>query len=152
MGRKSLNYGIVTDLFLMPGELVDDRAILKLAQVDPLKVEVIAPTDLFGRITPGMAAEIEPESPANQMYKATVSVVDRVIDAASGSFAIHLTLPNPEYKLVGGLRCKVRFIANARPSDSLSEPLASDAAGDSEISVVKAVGFQPSDTSAGSLF
>ncbi len=149
---KSPITGIVTDQFLMPGERVDDRAILKLAQVDPLKVEVIAPTDLFGKITPGMAAEIEPESPADQMYKATVSVVDRVIDAASGSFAIHLTLPNPEYKLVGGLRCKVKFIADSRPSDALSEPVASDAVGGFENSAVKSVGFQPTDTSAGSLF
>jgi hypothetical protein len=36
-------------------------------------------------------------------------VVDPVIDAASGTFGVRLELPNSDYRLPAGLRCKVRF-------------------------------------------
>jgi membrane fusion protein (multidrug efflux system) len=35
--------------------------------------------------------------------------VDRVMDAASGTFGVRLQLPNPALALPGGIRCKVRF-------------------------------------------
>ena len=40
---------------------------------------------------------------------ARVTVVDRVVDAASGTFGVRLELPNPDYRLPAGLKCKVRF-------------------------------------------
>jgi multidrug efflux pump subunit AcrA (membrane-fusion protein) len=56
-----------------------------------------------------MRAEVTPESPAEGVYQATVTVVDRIIDAASGTFRVRAELPNPDYALPAGLRCKVRF-------------------------------------------
>ena len=106
--------GVVLEQIVMPGELVNDRTILRLAQIDPLRVEVIAPTELFGVIKTGMHAEIIPEVPANTVYQATVSVVDTIIDAASGSFLICLSLPNPDRQVVSGLKCKVRFLAEGQ--------------------------------------
>ena len=41
-----------------------------------------------------------------QAVTATVRHVDRVLDAASNSFRVRLTLPNPHYRLPAGLRCK----------------------------------------------
>jgi hypothetical protein len=35
--------------------------------------------------------------------------VDRVIDAASGTFGVRLELPNRERKIPAGVRCRVRF-------------------------------------------
>jgi membrane fusion protein, multidrug efflux system len=32
-----------------------------------------------------------------------------VIDAASGSFGVRLEMPNPDYRLPAGLKCKVVF-------------------------------------------
>ncbi len=113
---KSPISGVVVEQLAVPGEAVDDRPILKLAQIDPLRVEVIAPTELFGALYAGMQAKIIPEIPANKVYQATVSVVDKVIDAASGSFLVRLKLPNPEHKVIGGLKCKVNFLAkNGEP-------------------------------------
>ncbi len=82
---------------------------MKLAQVDPLRVELVAPAALFGQINKGMAAEIQPEKPANQSYQAIVTNVDRLIDPASGSFTLRLSLPNPDDKLVAGVNCIARF-------------------------------------------
>jgi hypothetical protein len=36
-------------------------------------------------------------------------VVDRVIDAASNTFRIRLTLPNSTQAIPAGVRCKVEF-------------------------------------------
>jgi RND family efflux transporter MFP subunit len=101
--------GIVVDRYAMVGESVSDRSIMKLAQVDPLKVELIAPTEYFGLIQKGMQVEIYPEQPANQIFIATVTIVDQLIDPASGSFTVRMLLPNPDDKLVGGVNCLASF-------------------------------------------
>jgi RND family efflux transporter MFP subunit len=102
--------GVVMERFLSPGELVEEEPILKLAQIHPLHVEVFAPVELIGAIKVGMNAEVTPENPVGQkVYKAKVTIVDRVIDAASGTFGVRLELPNPKYRLPAGLKCKVSF-------------------------------------------
>lgn len=101
--------GIVVDRYAMVGESVSGRSIMKLAKVDPLKVELIAPTEYFGLIRKGMEVEIYPEQPLNQVFKATVTIVDQLIDPASGSFTVRMELPNPEDKLVGGVNCLASF-------------------------------------------
>lgn len=106
---KSPIDGIVIDRYAMIGESVADKAIMKLAQVNPLRVELVAPTEYFGLIQKGMDVEIRPERPANASFKATVSVVDQLIDPASGSFSVRMALPNPEDKLVGGVNCVAIF-------------------------------------------
>ena len=52
--------------------------------------------------------KITPENGAG-IYDAKVTVVDRVVDAASGLFGVRLELPNPDYKLSAGLKCQVTF-------------------------------------------
>ena len=106
---KSPIDGIVVDRYAMVGESVAGRTIMKLAKVDPLKVELIAPTEYFGLIQKGMKVEIYPEQPANQVFTATVSIVDQLIDPASGSFTVRMELPNPDDKLVGGVNCMANF-------------------------------------------
>lgn len=101
--------GVVTERFLTPGEYVEDQPVLKLAQIDPLNVEVYAPVEFFGSIKVGMRAKVRPEAPHGGNYSAKVVIVDRVIDAASGTFGIRLEIPNPKYQLPAGLKCRVIF-------------------------------------------
>jgi RND family efflux transporter MFP subunit len=100
---------VVVERILSEGEYADPPEILKLAQVDPLRVEVYAPLELIGRISVGMRAEVRPEEPVGGAHEATVVVVDRVVDAASATFGVRLELPNPDYALAAGLNCRVRF-------------------------------------------
>ena len=112
--------GIVVARMMSPGELVTDQAILRLARVDPLRVEVIVPAEHYGRIAQGMGAEVVPEAPLEGSHPATVAIVDATIDAASGTFGVRLELPNPEGGVPAGLGCKVRFhpsAAGAAPSE-----------------------------------
>jgi membrane fusion protein (multidrug efflux system) len=56
-----------------------------------------------------MRAKVIPEAPVGGEYIAEVKIVDRVIDAASGTFGVRLELPNPNHRLQAGLKCKVIF-------------------------------------------
>jgi RND family efflux transporter MFP subunit len=101
--------GVVMERFLSPGEYVENQPVLKLAQIDPLNVEVFAPVEIFGTIKVGTLAKVRPEAPIGGSYNAKVVIVDRVIDAASGTFGIRLEIPNPKYHLPAGLKCRVIF-------------------------------------------
>jgi RND family efflux transporter MFP subunit len=112
--------GVVVDRLLSPGESVEDRAILRLAQIDPLHVEVLAPVSLFGQIRPGMQGLVVPEEPVGGTHSAKVTIVDPVMDAASGTFRVRLELPNPGHRLPSGLKCKVRIVPAS--TDAMPRP------------------------------
>jgi RND family efflux transporter MFP subunit len=104
--------GVVVEKFLSIGELVDKQPILKLAQLDPLNVEVIAPITLLNSFKVGDSAEITPEYPFGKSYIGKVKIVDSVVDATSGTFGIRIELPNPDYTIPAGLQSSVRFLGN----------------------------------------
>jgi len=106
--RSPVN-GVVVERFMHPGEFPKQEKILKIAQIDPLRVEVYAPVALLGKIAVGTTAYVKPEAPLTGEYAAKVTVVDRVVDAASGTFGVRLELPNHDLKLPAGLKCFVRF-------------------------------------------
>lgn len=105
--------GVVVDQLLYPGEVVepsaDKKPILKLAQIDPLRVHVMLPIAQFNQVKAGMTAEVISEAPFNGRYAGRVTVVDRVIDAASGTFGLFVELANPKHEIPAGLKCRVEF-------------------------------------------
>lgn len=110
--------GVVVDVLAHPGEVVEPGAskkpIVKVAQLDPLRVQVVLPKDAFGKLTPGMAVDVVPEIPGTGRYAAKVKSVDRLIDAASGTFVVLLELPNPKLEIPAGVRCKANFPAGVQ--------------------------------------
>jgi RND family efflux transporter MFP subunit len=106
--RSPIN-GVVVERNLSPGEYIENQSIMKLAQINPLNVEVILPVNQLPSIKVGMRAKVIPEAPVGGEYIAEVKIVDRVIDAASGTFGVRLELPNPNNRLQAGLKCKVIF-------------------------------------------
>ena len=104
--------GIVVEVMLKPGELTSSNQkdpIGKLMQIDPLNVELILPVQHYGRIKTGQRAWVMPEAPVGGKYVARVEVVDPVLDAASGTFGVRRTLPNPDRRIPAGLKCRARF-------------------------------------------
>ncbi|WP_084591455.1 efflux RND transporter periplasmic adaptor subunit [Gilvimarinus agarilyticus] len=101
---------VVTERYKQPGEHVDNEPVMRLVQLDPLRVEVYAPANLYGQIREGSSARVKPDINSGQeFYTAQVSLVDRVIDGPSNTFGVRLTIPNPEQALPSGQRCTVRF-------------------------------------------
>lgn len=102
--------GVVVERLLSVGEYHNDQApIMTLAEIDPLRVEVFLPTRFYKSIAEGSTAHVTPEAPIGGDFIASVSIVDKVIDAASGMFGVRLLLPNPGRSLPAGLKCTVRF-------------------------------------------
>ena len=101
--------GVVMERFKSVGEYVEDAPVMRIAELHPLRIEVIIPAEMYGTLNKGMQAVIVPESQPDVQYQAEVVIVDKVIDAASGTFGVRLMLPNPDHKIPGGLKCKVRF-------------------------------------------
>lgn len=101
---------VVVERLLSPGEYVYEQTpILNLAKTDELNVEVLLPTAIYGRIEEGMGAVVIPEAPLDDRYQVTVSVIDKIMDAASSSFGVRLILPNPDLEIPAGLRCTLEF-------------------------------------------
>lgn len=101
--------GVVVKRSHSPGEYVGEDDIVTVATMDPLNIEVIVPVSAYGSIAKGASAEVHPEAPVGGSYRATVTIVDRLVDAGSSTFGVRLELPNPELKLPAGLKCKVKF-------------------------------------------
>lgn len=105
--------GVVTERLQGVGEVAQAgesaRAILRLAQTHPLRVEVVLPVALFGKIKLGTKATVDAEPPLTGRYTASVSIVDKVVDSASGTFGVRLELPNPKGDIPAGIKCRTRF-------------------------------------------
>lgn len=106
--------GVVVDQMAYPGEVVEPgsnkKAVLKLAQLDPLRVHVVLPKDMFGKVGAGAAVDVVPELPGKGGgYTAKVKSVDRLIDAASGTFVVLLEMSNPKLEIPAGIKCRANF-------------------------------------------
>ena len=70
---------------------------------------MVLPAALYGSIRPGQRVDVEAEAPLKGRYKASVQVVDQVVESASGTFGVRLDLPNPRGDIPPGIKCRVRF-------------------------------------------
>lgn len=116
--------GVVVERYVNVGERVEERPLMRIAVIDPLRVELMVPNAQFGRFSAGDRVTVRPELPGVEPVVATVRHVDRVLDAASNSFRVRLTLPNPQHRLPAGLRCKVELPAAGAVAASSSNKLA----------------------------
>lgn len=103
--------GVVVERKLSPGEFIraEKSVVVKLAQVNPLNVEVIAPASMFGTLRVGMTGRVSLAPYYPGTFSAKIVVVDKVIDAASGTLGVRLQMPNPDNKIPAGLKCSVSF-------------------------------------------
>ncbi len=120
----------VSERFLQPGDLAEAgtgrKPILKLAQIDVLRVEVVMPQDMHGRLRVGARALVRPEGSGSSL-PATVTIVDRIIDAASATFGVRLELSNANRGVPAGTRCNVEFpglvLPAAAPAPAAARPV-----------------------------
>ena len=104
--------GVVVERKLVAGDLIraDKSVVFKLAQLDPLNVELVMPAEQYGSVRVGMAGKVTLGGNVSGSYNANVVVVDRLIDAASGTFGARLQLPNPGNRIPAGIRCGLRLV------------------------------------------
>ena len=109
--------GSVLKQFKDVGEYVEDQPIMRVAQLDPLLVEASVPLELRNRVRKGMRALVYPDTPGVEPVEAEVTVIDKVADAATGTFGVQLTLPNPDYNILSGVKCTLNLGAGAAGPD-----------------------------------
>lgn len=104
--------GLVVERYRTEGERIEREPVIRVARIDPLRIEAIVPAVQFGQIKSGQQATVKTDLPDFPMLTAQVTLVDRVIDPASNSFRVRLTVPNPGNRIPSGLRCRIAFGAN----------------------------------------
>ena len=110
--RSPVN-GVVVEVMRKAGEfgaITFKDPIMKLAEIDPLHVEAILPSSMFGKVRRGQRALVIPEPAIGGRYETTVAIVDPVIDAASGTLGVRMLLPNRKFAIPAGVRCRVQFL------------------------------------------
>ena len=105
--------GVIAERYLSPGERVEEKPIFRVAVVDPLRVEVVLPAALYPKVRKGMDLRVTPEFPGAQPRLARVALVDQVIEGASNTFRVRLSLPNARDPLPAGVRCRAELPGDA---------------------------------------
>lgn len=111
--RSPIN-GVVAKRHISVGEYVGSDSLMKLVALNPMHAEILMRADYYGQIKRGMKVMIEVEGPvrseiSSQKYEGKVIIVDRVIDAASTTFGVRVSIPNRNLRLPAGLKCRVVF-------------------------------------------
>lgn len=109
--------GIVTERFVSIGQRIQNQPLIKIAKVNPLRVEVIAPAEQFNRFSVGDSLWVAPQIEGVDEAEATIKIIDPVIDSASNSFRITLNLPNDHWQIPAGAKCALRI-----PGESSTPP------------------------------
>ncbi len=135
--------GVVMERLAAPGEFVEQKPVLRIATIDPLRVDVLVPAAAFGQVEVGQTATVAPELFNRSSHTAIVKTVDRLIDAASNTFRVRLELPNPNGALPAGLRCKVD-LALKLPEVERSTAAVSGAMKTSATGLMPTAAFPPS--------
>lgn len=107
--------GIIADRYIWPGERVEEKAMFRVAQISPLRVEMVISAAQYGTVSKGMQLDVVPQIPNAQVLKATVVLVDKLIDGASNTFRVRAEIPNKDSAVPSGLRCKVKLPDATQP-------------------------------------
>ena len=107
---KSPVNGVITELKLSPGEFIFEQTpIMTIAETDPLTVDLVIPAERYRAVKLGMIGELHLNPPVDATFPARVDAIDPVIDAASDTFRVRLSLPNPGNAIPAGIRCSVKL-------------------------------------------
>ncbi|WP_233161674.1 MULTISPECIES: efflux RND transporter periplasmic adaptor subunit [unclassified Achromobacter] len=113
LGERSIRSpfdGVVAERYAGPGDRINDNKIVKLAQIDPLLVKVVVPEGLYGQVKMDAGADVTVNSAiSDKPLRATVWRIDKVMDAASGTFVVLLKVDNKNNRIPAGIRCSVHF-------------------------------------------
>jgi len=104
--------GVIVERYKAVGEYIEAEPVYRIANLDPLHVELILPVQKINSISLGMKAEISLDMPSSdgERHVAVVTSVDRVADAASGTFGVLLSLPNSGLRIPSGIRCNLSLL------------------------------------------
>lgn len=103
--RSPVN-GIVLERMVDVGERVGEAPLLRIVSLNPLYAELVFPQNAHGHLRPQQSVRLL--LPAlGRTVVGRIMVVDPVIDAASNSFGVRVSIVNEGNTVPSGLRCEV---------------------------------------------
>lgn len=128
VAKKALNYllenttlrspinGVVTaryyddgDMFSMSPNSAGVVAIVTVMQMDSVKVRINVNEEYFTKVKYGMPLELTTDSYKDEIFTGKVSLIYPLIDAATHTFTVEVTIPNKNMRLRPGMFTKVNL-------------------------------------------
>lgn len=120
------------------GARVDDTTVITtlddLAQID---IEFSIPEQFYSQVAVGQSAEATSASFPGRTFQGKVTAVDSRVDAASRSFKVRVTVPNPDFVLPAGMFMLVRLTLESRIGVAVPEEAIVPEAGAAYVYVVE---------------
>ncbi len=116
--------GVIAEKLTETGQWVRaDSAAFRLAQMDPLFIEVRVPERYFGRLRVGAGVQLVPGFQADLDISTKIERIVPVSDPDSRTFLARLKIPNPDWSLVPGMAVRAEFsLSDAQTGAVLQVP------------------------------
>ncbi len=119
---RATHAGVVSKVLVKEGEYADPPDLIEISGIDPLRVDLLVEADLLHRVTKTSIFQVDINLPTSRSLSASPSLIDKVIDPASGTFLVRLEIDNSNMELTSGTGCLAHLIdeESGDPSGPLS--------------------------------
>lgn len=101
--------GVVTVRNYDPGDMTSALPVLTVAQVNPIKIIINVSETEYPLIHLGMSASIKLDTYPEEQFTGTISKILPTVDTATRTFAVEITLPNADSRLLPGMFARVEL-------------------------------------------
>lgn len=108
--------GVVTARNYDPGDMTASLPILTIGTVNPVKVVVNVNESDFAKVHTGMPATLTLQSYPDEEFSGKVTLVAPTVDAASRTFGVEITVPNPSARILPGMFGRIQLNLGTAPS------------------------------------
>ena len=95
--------GVVTARNYDPGDMTGALPILTVARVQPVKIIINISESELSHIKKGMPAVVRFDTYGNEEFTGHITMVSPTVDAASRTFGVEITVPNPDDRILPGM-------------------------------------------------
>ena len=107
-------YGTVSDRFIDPGNLaVPTKPLVRIVQMDPVKVLVYFPEDLIRYMKPGIKAQLTVAAYPNQVFYGSIDKVSPTLNPETRMFSLEIKVRNEDHLLRPGMFTTVRLTVDS---------------------------------------
>lgn len=109
------------DIFSMSPTSTGAAAIVTVMQIDSVKLRVNVSENYFSNIKTGMPITLRTDSYPNEVFNGKVSLIYPLVDAASHTFTVEVTIPNKNLKLRPGMYTNVNINLGEKSAITVSD-------------------------------
>lgn len=95
--------GVVTARNYDPGDMTAQLPILTISQVQPVKIVINVSESELSKVKNGMPASVTFDTYGDDEFRGYVTMVSPTVDTQSRTFAVEVTLPNSDNRILPGM-------------------------------------------------